>query len=340
VWHVPLKNREQRDKPYVLAADLDGTLLHPEAEEIKVRGRSGYRYLSRKSADLLSEISHYLPIVIATGRNAQSVERLVCQLPDVNFYGFVMENGFVARNSLLVQVSDLNQPAVSDLNQPAVSDLNQPAVSGLNQPAVSDLNQPAVSDLNQPSVSDLNQPAVSDLNQPAVSDLNQPAVSDLNQPAVSDLNQRQEIASEDKWSDVVSLLPEWERLTGYENCLGLIFPSYVENPQAILRNALIKQNKRGYLYQERHKIFVYPSVPSKLSGIRALGADPLIVLGDERNDLDMLRAGLYCGTLSTAHEAVKHLVQEKNGYCASAGSHEAAELLLIWIKERIFKCQL
>jgi len=276
VWRVPLKNREQRDKPSVLAADLDGTLLHPEAEEIKVRGRSGYRYLSRKSADLLSEISHYLPIVIATGRNAQSVERLVCQLPDVNFYGFVMENGFVARNSLLVQVSDLNQPAVSGLNQPAVSDLNQ----------------------------------------------------------------REKIASEDKWSDVISLLPEWERLTGYENCLGLIFPSYVENPQAILRNALIKQNKRGYLYQERHKIFVYPSVPSKLSGIRALGADPLIVLGDEINDLDMLRAGLYCGTLSTAHEAVKHLVQEKNGYCASAGSHEAAELLLIWIKERIFKCQL
>ncbi len=226
MWHVPLKNCEQKENT-VLVADLDGTLLHPEAEAIPVLGRSGYRYMSQKSADLLSEISHYLPIVIATGRNAQSVERLVCQLPDVNFYGFVMENGFTAKTSLY-----------------------------------------------------------------------------------------HDRLAEDKWADVISLLPEWERLDCYENCLGLIFPSYVENPKAILRNALIKQNKTGYLYQERHKIFVYPSAPGKLSGIRALGADPLIAVGDEINDLDMLNAALYCGTLSTAHESIKQAVQEKNGYCA------------------------
>lgn len=228
--------------PGVLAVDLDGTLLHPEPEGIPVLGRSGYRYLSNTAAELLARISRALPVVIATGRNAVSVGRLVEQLPFVHFYGFVLENGLVARTRL-----------------------------------------------------------------------------------------HNRAAGEDPWAPVTCLLPHWERLTGYERCLGLIPPPSEKDPRTTLQNALSCTGKSGFLYRERHKLFVYPSTPSKLAGIRSLGCEPFIVLGDELNDLEILRAGIYPATLSTAHEEVKRCVKEKNGYCSPFCSHGAAEDLLAWV---------
>ncbi|OQX10591.1 MAG: hypothetical protein BWK80_45585, partial [Desulfobacteraceae bacterium IS3] len=81
-----------------MAVDLDGTLLHPEPEAIQVRGRSGYRYMSK--TEFLVHISRSMPLIIATGRNAQSVHNLVKQIDDLKIAGFVMENGLVARRHL------------------------------------------------------------------------------------------------------------------------------------------------------------------------------------------------------------------------------------------------
>ncbi len=81
-----------------LVVDLDGTLLHPEPAAIAVWGRSGYRYMSGETAGLLARLARRLPVVIATGRNGQSVARLTRALLDIPFAGFVLENGLVARD--------------------------------------------------------------------------------------------------------------------------------------------------------------------------------------------------------------------------------------------------
>lgn len=228
-----------------LALDLDGTLLHPEPEAIPVRGRSGYRYLSRKSAAILAEISRLIPVVIATGRNAQSVRRLVCQLKNVSFRGFVMENGLISRISLKA------------------------------------------------------------------------------------------VSHQDKWEDAASLLPDWERLTGYEECLGLMIPPDTQDPEKTVEEVLIRTGRTGHICRESRKLFVYPFMPGKLSGIRKLGFEPFIALGDEVNDLDMLGASAYPATLITAHDEVRHCVRKKKGYCADQMSHAATENLLTYVGEKL-----
>ncbi len=227
----------------VLAVDLDGTLLHPEPEAIAVWGRSRYQYMSAMAAQLLAEISHQMPVAIASARNAQSVKRLVDQLPQVNFCGFVTENGLVARRSL--------QP-VSDGSQ---------------------------------------------------------------------------------WDMVANSLPHLLRITGYEQCLGLIPPKSVGNPEAILRSVLCQTGKHGHIYLDRHKIFVYPTLANKLSGLEKLGLEPWMALGNDLNDLDMLGHALHPATLADAHEKVKDMVKSQlGGYCSPAISHAGTRDILLWIK--------
>ncbi len=83
-----------------LVCDLDGTLLFPYKEAISVKGRSAVSFLGKDTALLLAKISQIFPLVIATGRNAVSTGRLVKQLPDVVFSGFVLENGFVVKQNI------------------------------------------------------------------------------------------------------------------------------------------------------------------------------------------------------------------------------------------------
>ena len=156
----------------VLAVDLDGTLLHPEPEAIGVWSRSRYQYMSAMAARLLEEISHQMPVAIASARNAQSVKILVDQLPRVNFCGLS-----VARRHLHPE---------SDRSQ---------------------------------------------------------------------------------WDIVANLLPDWLRITGYEQCLGLIPPTSVDNPEAILRSVLCQAGKHGYIYLDRHKTIRPGEIgPSTLDG--------------------------------------------------------------------------
>lgn len=228
-----------------LALDLDGTLLHSEPEAIPVWGRSGYRYLSGNAAAILAEISNLIPVLIATGRNAQSVERLVCQLENVSFSGFVMENGLVSSRHL------------------------------------------------KPSM------------------------------------------KQDQWADVVELLPDWERMKEYQECLGLMIPLDSQEPEKIVEEVLAHRGRTGHIYRENRKLFVYPFMPSKLSGIRNLGFEPFIALGDELNDLDMLDAAEYPATLITAHSDVRRCVREKKGYCTDRMSHAATEILLKYVGEKL-----
>lgn len=226
-----------------LVVDLDGTLLHAEPEAIPVRGRTGYRYMSGKVGEILAKISEILPVVIATGRNALSVGRLVEHLERVRFKGFVLENGLVAREQL----------------------------------------------------------------------------------------QRHAVET-DTWTGVMHRLSGWERLEGYENCLGVIPPYTVQDAAVRLCEALLQAGKTGYLYPERHKLFVYPSFPSKLAGARSLGIEPYIALGNDLNDLDILGAASHCATPVSAHEKVRLRIFEKGGYCSPLYSHAASEDLLSWVE--------
>ncbi|NJL59926.1 MAG: HAD hydrolase family protein [Desulfobacteraceae bacterium] len=230
----------------VLSVDLDGTLLHSEPEAIAVWGRSGYRYMSSKAAEFLIRISRQIPIVIATGRNAQSVRRLTEQIPELRCYGFVLENGFVIKTELDSKLS-----------------------------------------------------------------------------------------VHSRWDEIAGYFPDWERLGGYENCLGLIPPPSAENPEKRISQVLADTGQQGFLYRENHKIFIYPFMPSKLSGCRALGVFPLIAIGDEVNDADILEAAEYAGTLSSAHNSVKQIVLKKQGYCSPLSSHAAAEDLLQWVERTL-----
>ncbi len=224
----------------VLAVDLDGTLLHPEPEVIAVWGRSRYQYMSSMAAQLLEEISHQMPVAIASARNAQSVKILVDQLPQVNFCGFVTENGLVARRHL------------------------HPVANG------------------------------------------------------------------SEWDIVANLLPDWLRITGYEQCLGLIPPTSVDNPEAMLRSVLCQTGKHGYIYLDQHKIFVYPARSSKLSGLGQLGLEPRMALGNDLNDLDMLGHSLHPATLANGHQKFKDVVKLKpGGYCSPAVSHAGTGDILL-----------
>ena len=225
-----------------LVVDLDDTLLHDEPEAIAVQGRSGFRYLSATAANLLRQISSSLPPVIATARNAQSVKRLVDQLPEVRFGGFVMENGLVARTRVLSTVRRSNP-----------------------------------------------------------------------------------------WQTIADTLSDWEQLRGYESCLGLIPPRSLRDAKEILAEVLLKSGLPGQIYVDRHKLFIYPCMPGKLTGVRSLQFQPWVALGDGLNDLETLRASRYVATLSTADEAIKRLVILKGGYCSPRTSHAATEDLLSWV---------
>ncbi|NWH04799.1 HAD hydrolase family protein [Desulfobacter latus] len=94
-----VKNRSENVVDAVVC-DLDGTLLYPREEAFGVEGRSTVSFLSKASARLLARISQLSPLVIATGRNSVSTGRLVKQLPDVTFSGFVFENGFIVKQHI------------------------------------------------------------------------------------------------------------------------------------------------------------------------------------------------------------------------------------------------
>ncbi len=89
---------------YAVVCDLDGTLLYPEKEAIAVNGRSGVSFMARDTALLLARISRLVPLVIATGRNAVSTQRLVKELPRVHFAGFVLENGFTVKKNIFASI--------------------------------------------------------------------------------------------------------------------------------------------------------------------------------------------------------------------------------------------
>lgn len=225
-----------------LVIDLDGTMLHQEVEAIKVRGRSGYTYFSGRAAEILSQISCRMPIVIATARNNNSVSGLVRQLPEVEFAGFVMENGLVSRTTLEAEPS-----------------------------------------------------------------------------------------CDPVWDQVATAFPDWERLPYYEQCFGAIVPeSARNNARKKLNSVLEKLEIKGYVYTERHKIFASRSAPDKLAGLRRLSIEPYIVLGNDWNDLEIMKDGSYTAVLADAAPILQQLVCRNRGYKSPWKSHWGTIDVLLW----------
>ena len=226
--------------------DLDGTLLHHEPAHFQIKGRSGSTYLSKKSAKLLFNISKMAPIVIATGRNALSVKKLTDQIPDIHFSGFILENGFVARDSLNVD------------------------------------------------------------------------------------NNR-----DDKWQFIRDLVPTWESLPGYENCLGLIPPQHFINPTDYIEKIVKNSGESWLVYPEHHKIFIYPQSPDKTAGLTSFNIHPFIALGNESNDIEMLNICSCPVTLQDSCSQVQDIVKKKNGYCSMLSSHLGTEDMLTWVYNKL-----
>lgn len=230
-----------------VVCDLDGTLLFPNRAEIPVPGRSGISFMARSTAILLARISRQFPLVIATGRNAASVINLVCQLPDVRFTGFVLENGFVVKKRIEDTVH--HDPA---------------------------------------------------------------------------------------WESLAARFPPWERLPGYENCLGLIPPVQDMDTAKDLAENLLKQLRfKGIVYRENRKIFVYPAQVNKMRGLTKLGIHPFIALGDEINDMEMIQEATWVAVPSSAATKIKRLAEARNGFCSSATSHKAAQEMLVFAIKKL-----
>lgn len=146
---------------------------------------------------------------------------------------------------------------------------------------------------------------------------------------------KSDVESNDAWADIARFLPEWIRLTGYETCLAMIAPPDVPDPRSYLKSRLTASHPDAHLYREGRKMFVFPRLPSKLSGVRTLNLAPYIVLGDETNDLDLVAAARHAGVPATAHDAVKQCAAENGHYCSPEHSHAAAIDLLKWAENRI-----
>jgi hydroxymethylpyrimidine pyrophosphatase-like HAD family hydrolase len=232
--------------PRAVIVDLDGTLLHREPAHFQVKGKSGSTYLSKKSAELLFAISRITPLVIATGRNALSVEKLTEQIDEISFLGFILENGFVVRELLK--------------------------------------------------------------------------------------NDKQ---IEAKWCSILELIPDWEPLPGYENCLGLIPPQKMSKPKEYIQKLLKTTGEKGYVWSEHRKIFIYPQSPDKTIGLSSLNVFPFIALGDEINDTQLLSMSSYPVTLQDSCKQIQAIVQKKKGYCSMLSSHLATEDMLAWALSKL-----
>ncbi len=68
--------------------------------------------------------------------------------------------------------------------------------------------------------------------------------------------------------------------------------------------------------------------------MRALDCFPILAMGNDWNDLDMLRASSCPLTVSNAHVKVKALINDDQGYCSPLVSHAATEDIL---KQAIFR---
>jgi hypothetical protein len=224
-------------RPSSVVIDLDGTILHAEPAEIGVWGRTAYRYLSRPVADRLAELSNRVPVILATGRHARSVAGLVSQLPDVNFAGFVLENGEHSTVELAAETE-----------------------------------------------------------------------------------------SHARWDKLFEKLPGWTRLDGFARCLGVIPPPDFPSPDDVLLELL---GGNGHLWRDGKKRFLHHAEPSKARGVRALGFEVFLALGNETNDLDLLETALHLGAPSDSHPAVRALVSRRGGF-ESGTSHAGSVELLDW----------
>ena len=139
----------------------------------------------------------------------------------------------------------------------------------------------------------------------------------------------------DRWTMLYQRFPGWKRLKNYESCLAMIAPASVNDPKAEAGARLNNNLKSLHIYREGQKIFVYPRLPGKFAGIRTLNFEPYIVLGDEINDMDMLWAGEYPGTIASACKEVLRYVHTSGGYCSRFSSHAGTEDLLKWAAKTI-----
>ncbi len=133
------------------------------------------------------------------------------------------------------------------------------------------------------------------------------------------------------WDGIAKKIPDWHRLSDYEKCLAFRVPQTEKDPQARMRQ--VPGVSSLHLYPEPGKMFVYPHPASKLAGVRALSYEPFIVLGDESNDLDILNAGNYAGTLASANPAVLDMIRKKGHFCSAYSSHRGTAEMLEWVGE-------
>ena len=94
------------------------------------------------------------------------------------------------------------------------------------------------------------------------------------------------------------------------------------------KDLLKKMGYNDIVIREKKKIFIYPGDMDKMRGLANLNVHPYIAMGDEINDIQMLRASTFSVTSCSGVDELKHIVKYKNGFCSMKNSHEAAAEML------------
>ncbi len=305
-----------------VVCDLDGTLLYPRKEAIAVKGRTGISFLGKDAASLLAKISRVFPLVIATGRNAVSTARLVKQLPDVVFSGFVLENGFVVKQNIYDTVSYDTagyDAAGYDTAGYDAADYDTADYDAVGYDAVG--YDAAGYDAVGYDAADYDAAGYDAAGYDA---------ADYDAVGYDVINYNT------KWEKIAQFFPDWERLPFYENCTGFIPPSTQMDNAKKTAEIILKEN--GYndlVYKENKKIFIYPGIVNKMRGLSILGVHPYIAMGDQINDIQMIQESSWPVVPDSGVAELKTIVKQKKGFCSLLTSHEAAHEMLDFAYKKI-----
>ncbi len=141
-----------------------------------------------------------------------------------------------------------------------------------------------------------------------------------------------------KWDKIAGLFPDWERLTFYENCAGFVPPPDQRDMAKSKAEVLLKEN--GYndlVYREHRKIFIYPGTVNKMRGLSILGVHPYIAMGDQINDLQMMKESTWPAMPDSGVAELKDIIHKKKGFCSLLTHHEASREMLDFAYKKVYE---
>jgi hypothetical protein len=131
----------------------------------------------------------------------------------------------------------------------------------------------------------------------------------------------------------------WQRVKDFQNVLCLIAPVNCLKPLEQIKQVLhaYECEPNWQVHQERRKIFLFPQMPCKVMGMKAIGVETIdIAAGDDwYYDRSLLSIAETPYTLASSDFRLRALVESRSGTVIPGIGHVAAEQMLQEISKRI-----